>query len=79
MVDFLLFQQGNLIVLLHEFAAVWVFLRVIAITLDLVFLDEVAEHKDVANIVLFDHPPKIVETVREWSLGCNDALSFHLH
>lgn len=65
--------------MLYELAAVRVFLRIVAITLDLIFLDEVAEHKDVADIVLLDHPPEIVETVRERPLGCNDALSFHFH
>jgi hypothetical protein len=57
----------------------WIFLGEVAITLDLVLLDEAAEHEDGRHFVMFDHPPEIVEAVGEWSLSGHAPLPLQLY
>jgi hypothetical protein len=55
-----------------------VFLGEVAIALDLVLLNEAAEHEDGWHLVMLDHPPEIVEAVAKWSLRGDAPLPFQL-
>jgi len=38
------------------------------------FFDNIASSQDWCDIVLGDHPPKVLDCIRFWALGANDFL-----
>ena len=72
----LFLKQGDLIFLLGDGCGVGIFLWEVAIALDLVLLYEAAEHEDGRHLVMFDHPPEVVEAVGQWSLRGDAPFSF---
>jgi hypothetical protein len=77
MIDLLLLEESNLVLLFCYFAGVWIFLWIVAVTLDFVLFDQAAEHEDSCDFVFLDHPPKIIETVGERALGGNNLLTLN--
>lgn len=79
MVGFSFLEDSDLVLFLDQFGVNGVLFGEVAVTFDLCFFDEVAQHEDRFYVVFLDHSPEVVEGYRQRALGGDGFLPVYVY